>query len=98
MVAFPTMEEWTKNLFDGSWAVFLEFVAANSCPTTWTDDSGIMVQATAIYLEYNIRLVGMHNAVERVSWTTMEAVRTGRISSSSSRCISATTSRFTTRA
>ena len=73
MVSFPEAEEWTEDLFGGSWAAFLDFVAANSRPTTWTDNSGIMVQATAIYLERNIRLVGTINAGESVSWTTVEA-------------------------
>ena len=73
MVSMSEAEEWSENHFGGSWRSFLEFVSANSLPGTWTDEAGIMVQATAIFLGRIIRIVGTINAGHGDGWTTIEA-------------------------
>ena len=73
MVSMSEAEEWSENHFGGSWWSYLQFVTANSLPGTWTDEAGIMVQATAIFLGRIIRVVGTINAGHGDGWTTIEA-------------------------
>ena len=46
----PQTSSWVENLFSNSKKKFSKFIARHRRPGTWTDNLGIMCQATALYL------------------------------------------------
>ena len=46
----PQASTWVENLFSNSKKKFSKFIARHRRPGTWTDNLGIMCQATALYL------------------------------------------------
>ena len=60
--SFPQASDWIKDLFENSERNFKKFLSKHSRPGIWTDDKGIMCQATSLYLGRNIHVVGTINA------------------------------------
>ena len=50
MMDLPQTPEWIKTSFNNSKEEFLKFIERHRRMGTWTDDAGIMCQATALYL------------------------------------------------
>ena len=46
----PQTKEWITTSFNNSNKEFLKFIEIQRRMGTWTDDSGIMCQATALFL------------------------------------------------
>ena len=61
-----------KSIFNNSLSKFLEFIAVHKRNGEWTDEYGIMCQATALYLERNIHIVGTANIGHSVGYTKLE--------------------------
>ena len=50
LMTLPQTPEWIENFFENSKKNFLKFMARHRRLGTWTDNLGIMCQATALYL------------------------------------------------
>ena len=64
---------WIENIFGNDRTKFNSFIAQHQRDCEWTDDYGIMCQATALYLERNIHVVGTVNIGQSSSFTKIEA-------------------------
>jgi hypothetical protein len=63
--ALPDLDQaagWRDNVFGGSDVKFERFLAGHKRSCEWTDDDGIMCQATALYISRNIYIVGTKNS------------------------------------
>ena len=61
LLSLPQTPVWIQNIFNNSQKRFRKFLARHKRPGQWTDNSGIMCQATALYLGRNIHIVGTAN-------------------------------------
>ena len=50
LMDLPQTKEWIKTSFNSSNKEFLKFIEIQRRMGTWTDDAGIMCQATALFL------------------------------------------------
>ena len=69
----PHASQWIEVVFDNSPEELRRFIQRQRHDGTWTDDYGIMCQATALYVGRNIRLVGTANIGQDQSYTKLEA-------------------------
>jgi len=69
----PQAKEWIQNLFDTTDA-FSRFLDQHRTIGTWTDAFGIMCQATALYVERNIHIVGTANIGQGYAFTKLESI------------------------
>jgi len=75
--AVPSLDQapqWAETVFGGA-EVFQEFLEVHSSPGQWTDELGIMCQATALIVGREIRLVGTANIGQLgPGYTVLESV------------------------
>jgi len=75
--AVPSLDQapqWAETVFGGA-EVFHEFLEVHSSPGQWTDELGIMCQATALIVGREIRLVGTANIGQLgPGYTVLESV------------------------
>jgi len=70
----PQAKDWIDSMF-GTEKEFVKFLEAHSMPGAWTDNLGIMCQATALLVKREIRLVGTaNNGQPGLGFTTLESV------------------------
>ena len=63
-------KDWISLL--GGLSEFKKFLTHHKKNRTWTDDMGVMCQATALYLGRNIHIVGTKNTGTREGFTKLE--------------------------
>jgi len=69
----PQAKEWIQNIF-GSEETFSEFLEHHKSLGTWTDSLGIMCQATALFVQRTIHIVGTANIGQGFAFTKLESV------------------------
>ena len=69
--SFPQAQFWITKLFHGQ-SGFRKFLTHHKKNGEWTNDDGVMCQATALYLERNINIVGTANTGSGDGFTKLE--------------------------
>lgn len=68
----PQSSQWIENIFGNDRSKFNKFIARHQGDCEWTDDYGIICQATALFLERNIYIVGTANMGQPTGFTIIE--------------------------
>jgi len=74
LLTLPQNKSWIKHLFGGKKKNFVDFVQKHRRSGEWTDDKGLICQATALMLKRNIHIVGTANKGQSVSYTKLDSV------------------------
>merc|ERR1719369_1314517 len=69
----PQAKEWVQNIF-GSEETFTAFIEKHRSLGVWTDELGVMCQATALFVGRNVHIVGTANIGQGFAFTKLESI------------------------
>jgi len=69
----PQAKEWVQNIF-GSEETFTDFIEKHRSLGVWTDELGVMCQATALFVGRNVHIVGTANIGQGFAFTKLESI------------------------